>query len=680
MGEIPHEVLSDHFQERMEGCRLVAAVFVTYQFDPGFFEQEILPAFIDAPLSHVPAIRLLQLEDALRCIPAGVAVYYDANGIVRGDSGSACLDIRRIPVRHKTGIFHPKNAFILVEAAEPGENAYRPRTLLVASMSANLTRRGWWENVECCHVEELHEGDRTRLKDDVAEFLGTTVRRRAPKGMDHQALEEILAFLKKVDQRHHKSVAGHAHTHFYVGQEPLADFFERLVGREIRGWSLEVISPYFDDSAECGPLMELVERFEPREVRVCLPRDKDGNATVRRDLYETVAKMPNVRWSRLGDKGDTWLRSGRVAGAPPRAVHAKVYRFFRMKPRREITFVGSANLTSAAHSGRGNVETGFLVDTVPDVAPDFWTVVERAKPAAFEPRGEDDGVAASGGTRLNLRYHWDTATAEASWEGSSPSPTLKLRARDVDVGEIGPLSPREWAPVPDDVAATIGKMLPETSLFEVHGENEEPGLLLVQEEGMSHKPSGSRRLAASEILRYWSLLTPDQRAEVIEVHGERLTRGEPPGPDGPEPADDGLTLFDRFAGYFHGFGCLERAVLTAIKEDRRKEADYRLFGCKYDSLGSLLDRLDAKGEVIDPVDRYLIVLCARQVCRQIAKEEPRYWQEHAADVATLTSRLAKLGTVREELSAGPDGTFAAFLDWFEPLFLTRAKPKESADA
>ena len=37
MADVPHEVLSEHFQERMEGCRLVAAVFLTYQFDPGFF-------------------------------------------------------------------------------------------------------------------------------------------------------------------------------------------------------------------------------------------------------------------------------------------------------------------------------------------------------------------------------------------------------------------------------------------------------------------------------------------------------------------------------------------------------------------------------------------------------------------------------------------------------------------
>ena len=150
MGEIPHAVLSEHFQECMKGRRLRTAVFLTYQFDPGFFEQEVLPVLLDTPLSHAVPIRLLQLEDALRGLPGEIAVYYDANGLVAGDGGSARLDVRRIPVRHRTGIFHAKNVFLLVEDEDGDQQGYRAQTLLVASLSANLTRSGWWENVEVC--------------------------------------------------------------------------------------------------------------------------------------------------------------------------------------------------------------------------------------------------------------------------------------------------------------------------------------------------------------------------------------------------------------------------------------------------------------------------------------------------------------------------------------------------
>ncbi len=174
MAEIPRAVLSEHFQERMSGRRLRSAVFLTYQFDPGFFEQEVLPVFLDVSLSHATAIRVVQLEDALRSLPGEIAVYYDANGLNSGDGGSAKLDVRRIPIRHHTGIFHPKNVFLLVENEEPDDDGHHPQTLLIASLSANLTRSGWWENVEACHVEEIAEGDKTRLKDDVSAFLEST--------------------------------------------------------------------------------------------------------------------------------------------------------------------------------------------------------------------------------------------------------------------------------------------------------------------------------------------------------------------------------------------------------------------------------------------------------------------------------------------------------------------------
>src|SRR5438094_5153927 len=137
----------------MKARRLRSAVFLTFQFDSGFFEQEVLPVFIDVPLSHAAIMRVVHLEDALRTLPGHIAVYYDANGLVSSDAGSAKLDIRRIPVQHRPGVFHPKNVFLLVEADEPDDDGHRAQALIAASLSANLTRTGWWENVEACHVE-----------------------------------------------------------------------------------------------------------------------------------------------------------------------------------------------------------------------------------------------------------------------------------------------------------------------------------------------------------------------------------------------------------------------------------------------------------------------------------------------------------------------------------------------
>jgi hypothetical protein len=141
MADIPHAVLSEHLEEQIRGRRLLAAVFLTFRFDPGFFEEQVLPVFLNVPVSHATAIKLVQLDDALKTVPHGIAVYYDQNRLVP-EVGSGRLDTRRIAVRHRTGIFHPKNVFALVEEVEPDENGHRAKALLVTCVSANLTRAG----------------------------------------------------------------------------------------------------------------------------------------------------------------------------------------------------------------------------------------------------------------------------------------------------------------------------------------------------------------------------------------------------------------------------------------------------------------------------------------------------------------------------------------------------------
>jgi len=674
--EIPRAVLSEHFQERMKGRRLRAAVFLTYQFDPGFFEQEILPVFVDLPLSHATAIRLAQLEEALAKVVCPIAVYYDANGLVAGDGGSAKLALGRIPVRHRTGLFHPKNVLLLVEAEHTAEG--QPlQALIVASLSANLTRTGWWENVEGCHVEEIEEGDKTRLRDDLLSFL-EGIRRRTAAGGDHQALREIMVFLRKVSSRLQKSTSGQLHTHFYGGPEPLADFLERTAGHLIRGAYLEVISPYFDDASSCKPLQELVDRFQPRRVLVFLPRSASGQAQCRSELYEAVRALPEVGWGRLPKEV---TRLGRSADAGERLVHAKLYRFFRQNPKREIVFVGSANLTSAAHQAGGNLETGFLVDIIPPRRPNFWLSEDDRRPREFKARTEDEASQACGGTRVSLRYHWDRSTAEVFWDAPGESPALRIEARGIDLGLVPPLPARVWTPLAEDVTRRVAENLVETSLFRVHGETPAPGLLLVQEEGMSHKPSLLLRLTVADILRYWSLLTPEQRAAFLEARAPEVAlMGQ--GADlvnRARAALDAETLFDRFAGFFHAFASLDRAVRAALDAGQETPATYRLFGRKYDSLLSLLDRVASEASG-DDIDRYVIVLCARQLCNEIGRDYREYWSAHATDAAALEQRFRELGSIRQRLIETAPSELPPFLDWFDRHFLRRAAPAPEVEA
>jgi hypothetical protein len=733
MSEFPHSALSDYFQERMQGRRLLGAVFTTFQLDPAFFEREVLPVFFDAPFSHLPQLRSVQLEELLRDVPSRIAVYYDVNGL-SGESESATLDYLRIPVRHPRGIFHPKNVFLLVETKSDSEDAVPERSLIVASLSANLTRSGWWENVEVAHVEEIAEGSRSRVRDELRGFLRSI--RRATSHSDHAALRQMSRFLRRVRQRERRTTDRRLNTHFFGGRGTIVDFLDRAARRKLTGCYLEVISPFFDDAPDCRPLLSLIERFEPKEVRIYLPVDRSGTALIREDLFASISALDRVTWGRLPE---SFLRLGAAKDSGERRVHAKVYRFFRQKPKREILFVGSANLTTPAHQAHGNIESGFLVEALPSRRPDFWLSANTSSPSIFAEHNVQEDASTSGGTPLMLRYHWDRSEAEVYWDQDSDSLPLEITARGIHVCALASLPGRTWKSLISDQAKRIAAILPETSLFWVRAENvETQALLLVQEEGMSHKPSLLMRLTPTDILEYWSLLTPDQKARFLEEHappsllfgmGSDLTVAIP-------IVHRKHTIFDRFAGYFHAFSLLERSIRRSLDEDNPRDADYRLFGQKYDSLGSFLANLgsadaaphavttmpvDSEGsssnqvpgagivaipdsalsptdevvqggvsgiaetggprdvavgtvtEELDLVDRYVIVLCARQLCRHVAAEYPEYWAEHRSDVERLEAEFAKLHSIRDELIASDPDLFD-FLDWFDPRFLSRAEP------
>lgn len=687
MSEIPRAVLSEHFEERMQGRRLHTAVFTTYKFDPGFFEREILPVFLDIQLSHVPSLRLVQLERVLPELPGGIAVYYDSDGLISKES--ARLDYRRIPIRQlqwrrRQGVFHAKCLFLLLEDREADETGRRRRSLVIATSSANLTESGWWSNVEACHVEEIGENDATRMKDDLTWFLrwlrDHTFAESGgkPEESARKPVQNILDFLGKTEQRSFRSGGASLHTHFYAGRQSMPDFLNEIAKDRIVERYLEVISPYFDKAESCQPLLELIERFGPKEVRVFLPRSRSGDGLLNQEIYDSVRQLPIASWARLPSD---ILSSGKSEDAGDRFVHAKIYRFFTQNPKSEIIFVGSPNLTRPAHQLGGNIETGFLVEVVPERRPDWWLISDARRPDAFEPRSEtDDEGSGLSGTKLQLRYRWDTKVAEAFWEDNSESPPLRLEARSILLGEVKPLEANTWIILPEDIRSRISSILTETAFVTVYEGASEPHLLLVQEEGMEHKPSLLLKLSVADILRYWSLLTPEQKAAFIETRGQELAATSE-GSDliaiAKREAEQ-ETFFDRFAGFFHAFACLERSIREALKNDNNREACYRLFGCKYDSLGTLLKKLFEGSGDQDDVERYLILMCAQQLWQEIRKDFPEFYKEHAGEFKSLEKAIAQGNEIRERLTAKAPDRMPSFLDWFDHWFLKRAKPEEKS--
>ncbi len=195
-GHIPEAVLSDRLRDAIGARPVKAVAFLTYQFDPGFFETEILPQLFDRPFSHIDKLRLVQVEEALLETGCRVAVYYDRRGLVDGAT-SARLNVRRIGLARTTGVFHPKVVLALVETTSINKVTKEKSTfdsLLVMVSSANLTRSGWWENVESALIEEYHAGGSCSYRSDLLSLF-SAVRAEAASETDHEALEMIRRFI-----------------------------------------------------------------------------------------------------------------------------------------------------------------------------------------------------------------------------------------------------------------------------------------------------------------------------------------------------------------------------------------------------------------------------------------------------------------------------------------------------
>src|SRR5690606_32437824 len=115
--------------------------------------------------------------------------------------------------------------------------------------------------------------------------------------------------------------------------------------------------------------------------------------------------------------------------------------------------------------------------------------------------------------------------AEAFWDHASASAGLTVTWENTPVFTIGALPPRAWIPLSPVDAEALQGVLRSTSILTVHEQGGQPGLLLVQEEGMHGRPPFLvLELTPAEILRYWSLLTVAQRAEFLNARAPELAQ------------------------------------------------------------------------------------------------------------------------------------------------------------
>lgn len=667
-------VLSEALQEAIGGRRVRAAVFLTFRFDPGFFETEILPVLFDVSLSHAEEVRLLQLEERVREMRTPVTVYYDRVALDANKRSSMLT--HRVGLTATTGYFHPKNVLLLLDPRDDAREDVP--SLLVGTMSANLTRAGWWENIEVAHFEEIPERSACTFRNDLLRLIGR-IKSLAPEGTPHATLDAIHSFVLNLLQDDTRKRGGQLQTRIYAGVESLPDFLDSVAGKELRGCNLEVISPYFDSSNSTAPLEQLQAKFKLGDVRILLPRNPDDSAACTESIYAKFEEL-GVVWGELPGSLTTM---GNHAG---RTVHAKVYHFFNPDSKAEFVVGGSVNFTRPGFHGKQNVESGIFLDRTNRLRPNWWLLDKVKRPAVFNVEADPVDSAAQATTRLCIRFHWaDTNSAECYWDAKDASPRLRIFSQAGLLFELGPLQPRTWTPLSPEHVTLLEQLLTSTSFLKVAEGDGEKAVILVEETGIERRPSLARSLTSDEILRYWALLSDSQKRAFLEEHiaptaedrtlvvelRERFQR----------EAD--RSFFSSFAAIFQSFSNLHKRVSDAIADNRVDQAVSFLFALRYDSLATLIEKILAEGAAApemappDPVNRYIKLLCAKQLLERLRTEQPEFARSHRESFAKLQAQLEGLGEAREQLAFGSAEERAHFLDWFEPRFLKVARPKEA---
>ena len=329
-----HMTISEGFQVAVKGRPVTRAFFSTFCLEPDFFELEVLPLLLGSPaLSTAEPLRYQQLQALMGASGGRFGVAYDAP--VFTPTQAARLEVDYLPLQVDGACHHAKLA--LIEVVDDGRPA-----LVVCAGSFNLTKAGWWENIEAGHWVELHASHAP------SNILGPL--RAAVDWYLAQGALPVLDALRTLLAQWSPS-SPHPACSFYFSL-PHAGAFTDFLAPVAHG-ALEIVSPYFAQDHDNARISTFLRRFEGG-VTMLLPRDVGLVATVTEDFYKGMQR--HLRWC-------DWHPAVRKAFKLPdaaspeergyRKLHAKIY------GGNDWLFVGSVNFSHQAMFA--NVEAGFLL-------------------------------------------------------------------------------------------------------------------------------------------------------------------------------------------------------------------------------------------------------------------------------------------------------------------------------
>ncbi len=671
-------VISEQLQELIAERKVLAALFTAYTFDPSFFELEVIPLLLGKNIgySQDERVKLFIVREKLREAELIIDVYYDLSAFQLSSDCSPQMEYLCHGVNLGNRAFHGKVGMILLEDRES-----KKKSLLLGAGSNNLTRSGWWDNIECLHWEVIESGMTSRefiniVKEDV-ELLRD---RAAFFSIRSSALKRINDFLMEC-----KGARDAPQVHYFGlnSKKRHGSFFrfiKRLVSFQKSEWKLEVISPFFADDSE-NKEHENFLNLGVNEILLFLPRDEDGNAVCEREYFENIRKHEKVHWAEWNDETGKAIGLG---GQAYRRLHAKIFHFSNGK--QSWVFVGSVNYTyKALHE---NVEAGYLVQLAEPtsllkrISDD--SAIEQFADLNEESPGKLIGEEQMQRPELHLCFDWVTKQLSGRAAHNKEYEIEILNAENEPVIDRWKLCFPESNYKGKDTGE-LEDLLKNGSLVKVRGqdfskENKPdfpPHSILLQQIGWTHKPLALPDLSATQILAIYAELSPERRQLLlIDAKVRELILNEQGGelsyvPDVP----NGEQFFCEYAEIFNAFKKLRILLDQALDQNRWEQLDYYLTGTGVDSLPTLIDhihRADRENQSFDFVSCYLILLSAAEIYRDCKFADRPNVEKRAEALRKRVSETRE----KLELENNSKRERIRFFDWYESEFFARYKAVE----
>ncbi|MGE6993881.1 hypothetical protein ACQKIK_10780 [Pseudomonas sp. NPDC047961] len=636
--------ISEAFRAVIGEREVMQAFFTTYTFEPDFFELEVMPLFLGNPaLSSNESIRYYQLQSLMRQHAGRLAVVYDLS--VFDPQLAPRLEVDYLPMRVGGACQHAKLMVLVVR-----DRKSKQLSIVLGAGSFNLTKAGWWENLEVGHWVELSEGS---APGNILEPLIDALRfyqARTPSPVLDNILGVAMAFEASADDPNcsfYFSGNGAAHRHFdtFIAEHTDTDA------------ALEIISPFFADDGNNRTIIDFLGRYP--SATVLLPLDEQGQALVdRQSVYEALPREL-ITW---GQWCESIRKSHLDPKSPYRRLHAKIYQAHGKDP---WCFVGSVNLSFKAF--RQNVEAGFLLKGG-DAKP--LLVALQAPPDRFKVEVEASSASAAGDLEMPpicVAFDWQTDMLHTACKAPGELVLLNSAAEAL-VSVLLNGADDLLSPAPQLKAHLQGSSLMHARWLTDAGEAE--GTVLVSQRNLFCRPTHLPALDLQALLKIFIGMHESRRLELFGDLAVRLLHASQD--DGvqdeflPGPTAEGSfeSFFAEFSQVNGAFWELAERLEKAESEGDFQTLAYYLKGQQPDSLRKVLASivgLVSTNKEASLIVRYLTLLSVTDLLKRFAV----YSDE------TLIHEAEKALTVleRDELLTQLDGAEGEqFIRWFKTKF------------